>query len=60
MVIIPVFDGGVSIGSVVLLTEFYADNVIVVNDGSSDRTAEIARKACAEVVQYGINIWAQT
>jgi len=50
----------VSIGSVILLTEFYADNVIVVNDGSSDRTAEIARKACAEVVQYGINIWAQT
>ncbi|HWQ47762.1 MAG TPA: glycosyltransferase family 2 protein [Methanosarcina sp.] len=54
-VILPAFNEEVSIGSVVLLTRYYADNVIVVDDGSSDRTAEIARKAGAEVVQHGTN-----
>lgn len=54
-VILPAFNEEVSIGSVVLLTKFYADNVIVVDDGSSDRTAEVARKAGAEVVQHETN-----
>ena len=54
-VILPALNEEVSIGSVVLLTKFYADNVIVVDDGSSDRTAEIARNAGAEVVQHEIN-----
>jgi glycosyltransferase involved in cell wall biosynthesis len=54
-VILPAYNEEVSIGSVVLLTRFYADNVIVIDDGSSDRTAEIARKAGAEVIQHEKN-----
>jgi len=54
-VILPAFNEEVSIGSVVLLTRYYADNVIVVDDGSLDRTAEIARKAGAEVIVHEEN-----
>lgn len=54
-VILPAYNEEVSVGSIVLLTRFYADNVIVVDDGSSDRTAEIARKAGAEVIVHEVN-----
>lgn len=54
-VILPAYNEEVSIGSIVLLTKLYADSVIVVDDGSSDRTAEIARKAGAEVIIHEIN-----
>ena len=54
-VILPAYNEEVSIGSIVLLTRFYADNVIVVDDGSADRTAEIARKAGAEVIIHKTN-----
>jgi glycosyltransferase involved in cell wall biosynthesis len=54
-VILPAYNEEVSIGSIVLLTRFYADNVIVVDDGSSDRTAEVARKAGAEVIIHETN-----
>lgn len=53
--ILPAYNEEVSIGSLVLLTKLYADNVIVVDDGSTDRTAEVARKAGAEVVSHGAN-----
>jgi len=54
-VILPAYNEEVSIGSIILLTKRYADNVIVVDDGSSDRTAEIARKAGAEVIVHEVN-----
>ena len=54
-VILPAYNEEVSIGSIVLLTRNYADNVIVVDDGSSDRTADVARKAGAEVIVHEIN-----
>lgn len=54
-VILPAYNEEISIGSIVLLTKLYADNVIVVDDGSSDRTAEVARIAGAEVVQHETN-----
>lgn len=54
-VILPAYNEEVSIGSIVLLTRFYADIVIVIDDGSADRTAEIARKAGAEVIIHETN-----
>jgi glycosyltransferase involved in cell wall biosynthesis len=54
-VILPAYNEEVSIGSVVLLTRRYADRVIVVDDGSSDRTAEVAANAGAEVVVHSPN-----
>ena len=54
-VILPAFNEEVSIGSIVLLTKHYADHVIVVDDGSSDRTAAIARKAGAHVIVHEVN-----
>ena len=54
--ILPSFNEEVSIGSIVLLTRLYVDKVIVVDDGSSDRTSEIARRAGAEVVVHETNI----
>ncbi|MDM7939454.1 MAG: glycosyltransferase [Methanothrix sp.] len=43
--ILPAFNEEVSIGSVVLRTRKYADRVIVVDDGSSDSTADVAAMA---------------
>jgi glycosyltransferase involved in cell wall biosynthesis len=45
--ILPAYNEEVSIGSVVLRTMKYADRVIVIDDGSSDRTAEVAQMAGA-------------
>jgi glycosyltransferase involved in cell wall biosynthesis len=54
-VILPAYNEEISIGSMVHLTRLYADRVIVVDDGSSDRTAEVARKAGAEVIVHEVN-----
>jgi len=55
-VILPAYNEEVSIGSIVLLTRIQADKVIVVDDGSTDRTAAVARKAGAEVIVHEVNI----
>ena len=54
--ILPAYNEEVSIGSVVLRTRRYADRVIVIDDGSSDRTAEVARLAGAEVIRHPKNL----
>ena len=54
-VILPAYNEEVSIGSMVLLTSLYADNVVVVDDGSSDRTSDVARRAGADVVLHKTN-----
>lgn len=48
--VIPAYNEELTIGSVLLLTAKYVDQCIVVDDGSSDRTAEISRAAGATVI----------
>ncbi|PWB51232.1 MAG: dolichyl-phosphate mannose synthase [Candidatus Methanoperedenaceae archaeon] len=54
--IISAFNEEISIGSVVLRAKKYTDRVLVVDDGSIDRTCEVARLAGAEVIQHHRNI----
>ena len=53
--IIPAYNEQVSIGSMVLKTKMYVDRVIVVDDGSNDKTAEIAELAGAEIIKHETN-----
>ncbi|MGC9516144.1 MAG: glycosyltransferase family 2 protein [Methanomicrobiales archaeon] len=54
--ILPAYNEEVSIGSMVLRTAQYVDRVIVVDDGSTDETANIARMAGAEVASHPLNM----
>jgi glycosyltransferase involved in cell wall biosynthesis len=54
--IIPAFNEEVSIGSVVLTTKKHVDRIIVIDDGSIDKTAEIAQSAGAEVIKHARNM----
>ncbi len=53
--ILPAYNEEVSIGSIVLSTRKYVDRVIVVDDGSTDNTAEIAELAGAKVILHNSN-----
>ncbi|MGE5465330.1 MAG: glycosyltransferase family 2 protein [Betaproteobacteria bacterium] len=55
LVAIPAYNEEVAIGSVVLRSLKYADDVIVVDDGSTDNTAEVAALAGARVVKHEKN-----
>jgi glycosyltransferase involved in cell wall biosynthesis len=52
---IPCFNEEVFIGSVVVKAREYAEQVIVVDDGSTDNTAAVAEMAGAVVVRHGRN-----
>ncbi|BAW31306.1 MAG TPA: glycosyltransferase family 2 protein [Methanothermobacter sp.] len=54
--LIPAYNEELTIGSIVLLCREYVDEVIVVDDGSSDKTAEIAKAAGAKVIRHDINL----
>jgi len=54
--ILPAYNEEVSIGSIVLRTLKYADRVIVIDDGSMDRTAEVAALAGAQVLRHEMNL----
>lgn len=54
--IIPAYNEARFIGSVVLQTRKYVEKVIVVDDGSTDATAEIAHAAGAVVVRHERNL----
>ena len=52
---IPAYDAEASIGAVVLATRKVLPDVLVVDDGSSDETAERARSAGADVEKLPVN-----
>lgn len=56
MVVIPCYNEEVSIGSVVLRSHYYTDHVVVIDDGSGDKTTEVARLAGAEVIRHPVNL----
>ena len=55
LVLIPCFNEEMTIGSIVLKTKRYVDTVLVVDDGSSDSTAQIAKEAGAVVLSHSGN-----
>jgi glycosyltransferase involved in cell wall biosynthesis len=55
LVAIPCFNEEIAIGSILLRTFKYTDRVVVIDDGSTDRTAEIARAAGVEVIVHEKN-----
>jgi len=56
VVAIPAYNEERAIGGVVILAQRYADRVIVVDDGSTDLTAEIADRLGARVVRHPQNL----
>lgn len=50
--VIPAYNEHTRIGAVVEAVKGYVDRVIVVDDGSTDATAEVARKAGAVIVRH--------
>ena len=54
-VILPAYNERVSIGSIVLNAKEYADEIIVIDDGSTDITAKIAAIAGAKVIKHHTN-----
>ena len=55
IVAMPAYNEQKYIGSIVLQAQQYADEVIVIDDGSTDRTAKIAELAGATVIRHGEN-----
>ncbi len=55
LVVIPALNAERSIGAVVRECKAVNDDVLVVDDGSSDRTGEVAREAGAQVVRHSVN-----
>ena len=54
--ILPAYNEEVSIGSIVLRAKQHVDHVIVIDDGSSDRTVKVAEMAGAEVIRHSRNM----
>ncbi len=55
LAIIPAYNEEVAIGSVVLRAKSHVDEVVVVDDGSTDRTSAIAEQAGATVLRHERN-----
>jgi glycosyltransferase involved in cell wall biosynthesis len=52
---VPAYNEEIGIGSVVLSAQTFADEVVVVDDGSTDETSTIARQAGATVIEHETN-----
>ncbi len=50
--VIPCFNEENFIGDIVTRARIYADKVIVIDDGSTDNTSEVAKAAGAEVIRH--------
>lgn len=55
VVAIPTFNEEIAIASLVLRAREHADKVLVIDDGSTDKTVELAKKAGAIVFENGEN-----
>ncbi len=55
-VVIPALNEAVYIADVVRRCRHYVEQVLVVDDGSGDRTGELAAAAGAEVIRHGSNL----
>jgi glycosyltransferase involved in cell wall biosynthesis len=53
--LIPAYNNEKTIGEVVLNARGYIDPVVVINDGSDDRTAEVAEISGAHVIRVPVN-----
>jgi len=54
-ILLPAYNEEVAIASMILLSSRYADEVIVIDDGSTDRTAEVSELAGATVLRHNTN-----
>ena len=55
LIVIPALNAERSVGAVVRESKLVNDDVLVIDDGSSDRTGEIARDAGALVIRHDVN-----
>ena len=55
LVVIPALNAERSVGAVVRESKLVNDDVLVIDDGSSDRTGEMARDAGARVIRHDVN-----
>ena len=53
--VIPAYNEQLSVGSVALQASKFVDRVIVVDDGSTDNTAEIVELAGVELIKHDQN-----
>jgi len=53
--LIPAYNEEKNIAAILLETEKYVDKIVVCDDGSTDRTAQIAERLGAEVIRHSTN-----
>lgn len=54
-VLLPAYNEEIAIASMIVLSSKYADEVIVIDDGSTDNTVEISEKVGATVLHHNVN-----